>query len=122
MAVAEPGTPSHRLLAAMAAEPLMVSGSTGFATHIMRAAGAGVRIKPGAEGMCCAALPRLGLGIALKIADGGARAVAVAMGAILVELGALDAAEQSALAETLRPPVKNVAGLVVGELRPAARL
>ena len=113
---------SQRLLAAMAAEPLMVSGSTGFATALLRAAGAEVCAKPGAEGVYAAALPRLKLGLALKIEDGAGRASEVALGAILTRLGALDAAAVAALAERFRPPVRNVAGALVGEIRPAAAL
>jgi L-asparaginase II len=113
---------ARRLLDAMAAEPLMVSGSAGFATAVLSAAGTAVRLKPGAEGVYCAALPGLGLGLALKIEDGAARAADVAVGAALVRLGALGSAEQAALASRLRPPVRNVAGLAVGELRPAAAL
>jgi L-asparaginase II len=107
------------LLDAMAAEPLMVSGSTGFATALLRAAAATVRAKPGAEGVYCAALPGLGYGLALKIEDGAGRAAEVALGAILLQLGVLDGAAEQALAGRLRPPVRNVAGAVVGEIRPA---
>jgi L-asparaginase II len=111
---------SRRLMAAMAAEPLMVSGSTGFATALLRAAGAEVCAKPGAEGVYAAALPRLKLGLALKIEDGAGRASEVALGAILTRLGALEADAPAALAERFRPPVRNVAGAMVGEIRPAA--
>jgi L-asparaginase II len=113
---------SQRLLAAMAAEPLMVSGSTGFATALLRAAGAEVCAKPGAEGVYAAALTRQKLGLALKIEDGAGRASEVALAAILLRLGALDAAAVATLGERLHPPVRNVAGRVVGEIRPAAAL
>jgi L-asparaginase II len=113
---------ARRLLDAMAAAPFMVSGSTGFATAVMRAAGATVRLKPGAEGVQCAALPGLGLGLALKVEDGAGRASEVAVGALLVRLGAIDERQRSALAPLLRPKVKNVAGREVGEIRPAAAL
>ena len=113
---------SLRLLAAMAAEPLMVSGSTGFATALLRAAGAEICAKPGAEGVFAASLPRLKLGLALKIEDGAGRASEVALGAILTRLGALGPAAVAALGERLNPPVRNVAGAIVGEIRPAASL
>jgi L-asparaginase II len=112
----------RRLLHAMAVAPFMVSGSAGFATAVMRAAGEAVRLKPGAEGVQCAALPGLGLGLALKIEDGAGRASEVAAGALLVRLGAFDERQRSALAPLLRPKVKNVAGREVGEIRPAAAL
>jgi len=110
---------ARRILEAMAAEPFMVSGSGTFTTAAMTAAGSAVRLKPGAEGMFCAALPAMGLGVALKIADGAARAAEVAMGAILCRIGALDQAQAEALSPFLSPAIKNVAGRVVGNLRPA---
>ena len=87
-------------------------------TQLLRVAGAQLATKGGAEGVCCAALPSLGYGIALKIEDGGARGTYVALGAILAQLGLLDAQQSLALAEILHPPVRNVAGRIVGELRP----
>jgi L-asparaginase II len=113
---------ARRLLEAMAAEPTMVSGTTGFAAALLRAAGDRVRAKPGAEGVWAAALPRLGLGLALKIEDGAGRAGEVALCAILRRLGMLDDAAIAALDGRALPPVRSVAGLEVGEIRPAAAL
>lgn len=113
---------ARRLLDAMAAEPLMVSGSTGFATALLRVAGARVRAKPGAEGVYAASLPQLGLGLALKIDDGAPRACEVALAAILQRLGVLDEAACAALGGRARPPIRNVSGAAVGEIRPAATL
>jgi L-asparaginase II len=109
---------ARRLLDAMAAAPLMVSGTGGSDTALLRVAGGRIRPKGGAEGVCCAALPSLGYGVALKIEDGGARAVYVALGAIMAGLGLLDTLQSQALADTLHPPVRNVAGRIVGDLRP----
>jgi L-asparaginase II len=111
---------SERILAAMAGHFEIVAGASRFSREIMRHAAATVRLKTGAEGVMCAALPRDGLGIALKIGDGASRAAEVAMGAILLRLGALDAAQAATLAPVLRPPVNNVAGRVVGEVRAVA--
>jgi L-asparaginase II len=113
---------ARRLLAAMAAAPLMVSGSTGFTTALLAAAGASVRAKPGAEGVFAAALPLLGLGITLKIGDGSGRAAEVALAAILMRLGCLDDAALARLGDRVRPPVRSVAGALVGEIRPADAL
>ena len=119
---AERAAAARRLLDAMAAAPLMMSGSTGFPTALLSAAGAAVRAKPGAEGVFAAALPALGLGVALKIDDGSGRAAEVALAAILLRLGCLDEAARQKLGDRLRPPVRNIAGLVTGEIRPAAVL
>jgi L-asparaginase II len=113
---------ARRLLDAMAAKPLMVDGTGGFPTVVMETAPARVRLKPGAEGVFCAALPTLRLGVALKIESGHGRAAEVAIGAVLRRLGALTPADVSGLALLLRPPVNNVAGRRVGELRPTAAL
>jgi len=115
-------TAVQRLSDAMAAAPLMISGSTGFATALLRAASDTVRAKPGAEGVYCAALPKLGLGLALKIEDGAQRAGEVALGAILHRLGALDETAEAALARRLHPAIRSIAGATVGEIRPAAIL
>jgi L-asparaginase II len=117
---AERAAAAGRILEAMAAEFLIVAGASRFTREVMRVAAAMVRLKPGAEGVSCAALPQHGLGIALKVDDGAGRAADVAMGALLVRLGMLDPAQASAIEAVLRPPVKNVVGLTVGELRPVA--
>jgi L-asparaginase II len=112
----------RRLLDAMAAKPLMVDGTGGFPTLVMEAAGQRVRLKPGAEGVFCAALPTLRLGVALKIESGNGRAAEVAMGAVLQRLGAFTAVDASTLAPLLRPIINNVAGRRVGEMRAATAL
>jgi len=119
---AERAAAGKRILDAMAAAPLMVSGTGGFATVVMTVAGASVRLKPGAEGVFCAVLPSLGYGIALKIDDGAGRASEVAVGAILVGLGAFTPMQRDALASQLRPIIKNVAGREVGAIRPTEAL
>jgi L-asparaginase II len=119
---AERAAAAKRILDAMAAAPIMVSGTGGFATVVMTVAGASVRLKPGAEGVYCAALPGLGYGVALKIDDGASRASEVAMGAILEWLGAFTPAQRETLAPRLRPVIKNVAWHEVGTIRPAEAL
>jgi L-asparaginase II len=111
---------ARRILAAMTAEPFMVAGTQRFCTVVMAALGAKAAIKTGAEGVYCAALPELGLGVALKVDDGAGRAAEAAMGQLLVHLGVIDVAAQARLADTLAPPVLNRAGLETGRVRPAA--
>src|SRR5581483_11860497 len=79
---AERAVAAKRVLDAMAAAPLMVSGTGTFNTVVMTVAGTTVRLKTGAEGVYCAVLPGLGYGVALKIDDGAARASEVAVAAI----------------------------------------
>ena len=50
----------------------MVAGTGRFDTRVMERLGERVFCKVGAEGVFCAALPSLGLGVAIKIDDGEA--------------------------------------------------
>ncbi|MFO1351988.1 MAG: asparaginase [Gammaproteobacteria bacterium] len=106
----------RRIVAAMANQPWMVAGSGRFGTAVMDVIGNKAIIKIGAEGVFTAALPGLGLGIALKIDDGAARA-AIAIGALIDHLGVLTEAQRRTLADILEPPVYNRAGLIVGRMR-----
>jgi L-asparaginase II len=107
-----------RIRKAMAAEPFMVAGSGRFCTRVMQTLGERAVVKTGAEGVYIAMLRDKGLGIALKIDDGGTRASEVALAALLQRCGVFDPALESALAV----PLFNRAGLQVGQVRPAAAL
>ncbi len=113
-----------RIRAAAAARPDMVAGTGRFCTRVMEALGARCFVKTGAEGVFCASLPTLGLGIALKIDDGATRASEVAMAAILRRLAGSGTGEaETALLDALAsPPVTNWAGREVGRIRPAGGL
>ncbi len=111
---------TRRIVGAMTAAPAMVAGSDRFCTQLMERVGNAFVLKTGAEGVFTAALPGQGVGVALKIDDGGGRAAAVAIGAILRHLGALTEADHRALGEVLEPPVHNRAAVPVGRMRPAA--
>jgi L-asparaginase II len=106
----------ERVCAAMAAEPFMVAGSGRYCTRVITATGGEALIKTGAEGVYCGALPKSGLGIAVKVDDGAGRAAEVLMGHLLHRLGILDDSH----AELLTQPVHNRAGVRVGEVRIAA--
>jgi L-asparaginase II len=109
---------ARRLLAAMAAEPFYVAGTGRFDTRAMSLLEGRAMTKTGAEGVYCAAIPHLGLGIALKIDDGATRAAEVAVAALLARF-----VETPQGFEALRRPVlKNWRGSTVGGLRPAGAL
>jgi len=107
---------AQRIRRAMAAEPFMVAGNGRFCTQAMELTGAKAQIKTGAEGVYCAALPELGLGVALKVDDGAGRAAESLMAQLLVRLGVLSQSQ----AESLIPPILNRAGRHVGALRAAS--
>jgi L-asparaginase II len=107
-----------RLRRAMMAHPTSVAGVGRPCTQLMSAAAGRLVVKVGAEGVYCAALPNLGLGIALKVTSGEGRFAAVALAAVLVQLDerlgiGLPHAAWSTLA---RPGVLDTRGVVVGEL------
>ena len=106
----------ERIMQAMASAPFMVAGSNRFCTEVMRVTGSDAIVKTGAEGFFTAALPIKGLGVALKIDDGGGRAAEVAMGAILRYFKMLDDSAVQSLSEQLEPHVQNWAGTPVGRI------
>jgi L-asparaginase II len=112
---------AKRLLAACMAEPFLVSGTGKADVALMRAAPGRIFAKTGAEGVYCAALPELGLGIALKCDDGAGRGAEVMVAAVLAKL--LSGHETAArLMELANPPIDNRVGTKVGALRPSPAL
>jgi L-asparaginase II len=106
-----------RLAAAMAAQPWLVAGTGRLCTEILAAA-PDVLVKTGAEGVYAAALPKQGLGLVLKVEDGAGRAAQVALLALLDALGAFGPQAAAALAERMRPRLRNHAGAIVGRIEP----
>ena len=70
----------------MSYEPLYIARHGTVVSELNDVTQGAVLAKTGAEGIVIAALPERGLGIALKIADGGTRARSVALLAILEHL------------------------------------
>ena len=97
---------------AMLRHPELVAGEGRPCTEMMRAHPGRVITKAGAEGVYCALLTTKGLGVALKVADGHGVAAALALAAVLDELGLRP--RPASLAA--RPNV-NTRGETVGELR-----
>lgn len=112
---------AERLVAAMVAHPLLVAGAGRACSELMAAAQGAVAVKTGAEGVFVAIWPEKGLGLALKIEDGGTRASECAVATLLARLGAVDAADPRVL-RRMSPPITNRRGLVCGEIAPAAAL
>lgn len=108
-----------RIRAAVAAHPLMVAGTGRFDARLMTALGARVFSKSGAEGVFCAAIPELGLGLAVKCDDGAGRAAETVTAALvarfLPETG-------NVIGELVQQKLTNWNGIDVGVVRPAAVL
>jgi L-asparaginase II len=107
-----------RIRKAVAAHPVFVAGAGRFDTVAMEALGARAFVKTGAEGVYCAALPELGLGVAIKCEDGAGRAAETAMAAVIARLLPLDDRERAALAPLREPVIRNWNGETVGRIRP----
>lgn len=118
-AAADRGEAAGTVVGAMTAHPFMVGGTGRTCTDVMEAAGDRVFVKLGAEGVYGGGLIGRGVGFAIKVADGGRRAVEVALLRLLEELDVLTAEESDRLADHGRPRVRNTRGEVVGELRAA---
>ena len=107
---------TRRIREAVAKHPLMVAGTGRFDTRMMTAMGARVFCKGGAEGVHCAAIPELGLGIAVKCDDGAGRGADVVTAALIDRFLRPNNEEVAALRQ---PVLKNWNGITVGEMRPA---
>jgi len=108
---------AKRIRDAVRAHPFLVAGTGRFDTEFMTVFGDRAFTKTGAEGVFCAALPDLGLGIAVKADDGAGRAAEAAIAALIVRFAGLEGAERFT-----RPKLKNWRGVEVGEIRPSGAL
>jgi len=113
---------ARRIFAAVAAHPAMVAGEGRFDTEVMRLFGRRVFVKTGAEGVYCAALPELGLGLAVKADDGATRAAQAMIAALIGRFLPLDEDARLSLAPFAAPTLRNWNGIEVGGLRPAGPL
>jgi len=124
-ALGEPfATAAGAIRDAMRTHPALVGGTGRFDTDLMREANGRLVSKGGASGVLCIGIDD-GRGLALKIEDGAVTpgySRGVACIEALRQLGVLDDATVSLLASHARPQLRNVAGGVVGEARPAFTL
>jgi L-asparaginase II len=103
---------ARRLMAAMAAHPWLVAGTGRFDAQAMTALGGRVVTKTGAEGVFCAAIPELGLGLAVKADDGAGRAAEAMIAALIARF--VETPEGF-----VRVVLRNWRGTEVGEVRAA---
>lgn len=105
-------TPHSRIVEAMLRHPELIAGEGRPCTEMMRAHPGRVITKVGADGVYSACLIHEGLGVTLKIEDGHGPAAALALAAILEELGLRPQPESL----RMKPSV-NSRGEPIGELR-----
>ncbi|MDH3271165.1 MAG: asparaginase [Gemmatimonadota bacterium] len=116
---ADAGAPAGRIVDAMTAHPFMVGGTGRACTAVMEVAGDRTWVKLGAEGVYGGGLRGRGIGFAIKVADGGRRAVEVALIRVLRALDALTDEQVERLRAHGNPTVRNTRDEAVGEVRAA---
>ena len=111
-----------RIVAATAAEPVMVSSRGSFNSLLLEAGMGRIVAKGGAEGLFVLGLTAHGLGIAVRTSDGNGRCHPPVVLHLLASLGCLERDLGEALADFVRPKITNCHGVTVGEIRPAFEL
>ncbi len=106
-----------RIRHALTVAPFMLAGTKRFDTEVVGGLKGRALTKVGAEGVFCASLPEAGLGIALKMDDGAARAAEVVMAALILRFLVLEEAELSVVRKWLPFVLTNWNGIEVGLLR-----
>jgi L-asparaginase II len=109
-----------RATGAMRAAPYLVGGRDRDDSAVMEAT-PDLVLKEGAEALTCAVSLSAGIGVAVKIADGGYRAVGPAMIEVLDQLGLLAPGARRRLQPYRRPTVRG-GGRPVGHLEPILTL
>lgn len=107
---------------AMTQQPEMVSGE-GRNDLAYTLAGEGDWVcKIGAEGVQAIGIRSLGLGLAIKVADGNMRGLHPATIAVLEQIGVMNDARRAQLAAWARPAIFSAAGAVVGSVEAVVKL
>jgi L-asparaginase II len=111
------GMAPARIGRAMTAHPELVSGNGRNDLTLMRAGGGDWVSKVGADGVQVLASHSLGVAIAAKCSDGSLTPLMVGFVSVLDQLGWLDETRGHSLRALLPAPLKNSAGIEVGEMR-----
>lgn len=116
------GHAPQRIARAMSRHPELVSGQGRNDLALMRAGRGDWVSKVGADGVQVLASFSRGVGIAAKVSDGLLPPLMVAFVSALEQLGWLDNDSRAALSSLMPPPLKNAAGIEVGEMRAVLEL
>lgn len=106
---------ADRIVAAMHACPDHVAHEGDFAAVLLKHLGDRVAAKGGAEGVFCAGIRNLGVGIAVKISDGSSRPIPAVVIRLLEPYVAH--APLDLLRKTFLGPLRNTRGEAVGDVR-----
>lgn len=110
------------VVGAMTGFPEMVAGTDRLDTVLMGVADGRLVVKEGAEAIVTVGATQRHLGLALKIEDGGARAVGPVLIEALRQLALLSEDDVHVLAPLHHPPVLDHQGSQVGEIVSVLRL
>jgi L-asparaginase II len=116
------GTAPMRIARAMSRHPELVSGQGRNDLALMRAGRGDWVSKVGADGVQVLASFSRGIGIAAKVSDGLLPPLMVAFVSAMEQLGWVDGESRAALSSLIPPPLKNAAGIEVGEMRAVLKL
>jgi L-asparaginase II len=118
LAAAQPGSPAGTLMEAILTHPRHIAGDGRLETTAMQALPGKIFVKSGSEGGYALSLIDGALGVALKIEDGGTRAMNPSVVEILAQLGLMTPAAEQALASFREPAILNHRREEVGRIRP----
>ncbi len=107
---------ARRITKAMMNHPRLIAWEGAGDAALMGAIPGRFVSKLGAEGVQGVGVPGRGLGIALKVEDGGARPRIPLTLALLIEAGVITAAEAAAVGEPGELVVRNIRGVEVGHM------
>lgn len=107
---------------AMSTYPIMVAGTKRFDTDLMEAFNGRIVAKGGAEGVHCFADKETGIGVAIKVDDGNARATSVASMEVLKQLQIGTPAIWKQLDEYSEAPILNAREEKVGVIKASFEL
>ncbi len=116
------GNAPRRIARAMSEHPELVSGHGRNDLVLMRAGRGDWVSKVGADGVQVLASFSRGIAIAAKVSDGLLPPLMVAFVSTMEQLGWLDDQSRAALSSLIPPPLKNAAGIEVGEMRSVLKL
>jgi len=111
---------AERVKAAVTQHPYLVAGKERLCTDLMAILAPDILVKVGAAGVYTAMIPEHRLGVAIKIDDGHDGAARVALGALLNQLGVIDAQKAHQLAEYFVPSINNSRGETIGRFEPSS--
>lgn len=114
--------PAEILAQAMYTSSMLVAGTGRFCTDLMRVMQGKVVAKTGAEAVYTVGIMDKGIGIAVKVSDGGARGKELVVLKVMEDLGLITQDELAQLDKYRNPIVKNHHQMITGSMKPAFSL